>query len=121
MTRLAIELDRPGFAPGEQVTATVSAPEGGRSRAVTTALRFCERGGSFSAVGLTIPAGVLHEGDLPDGWSARVAIGLPADAPPALRTPHGELWWELEARSDSLGRDAIERCRVEVMAPPPAA
>lgn len=118
MSRLTLELDRGSVAPGQQVTGTVAAPEGGRSRAVTVALRFCEQGGSFSAVAMSIPADVLHEGELPGGWSARFAIALPPDAPPGLRTLHGELWWEVEARSDELGRDAIERRRVDVAAPP---
>ncbi len=121
MTQLTLELDRGAVAPGEQVTGTVAAPEGGRSRAVTVALRFCERGGSFSAVATSSPAGVLHQGDLPAGWSAPFAIALPPDAPPGLRTPHGELWWEVEARSDELGPDAVERRPVEVVTAPSTA
>jgi len=117
MSRLTLELDHARVAPGEQVTGTVAAPGGGSSRTVTVALRFCEQGGSFSAVAMSIPGGVLHQGELPAGWSARFAIAVPPDAPPGLRTPHGELWWEVEAVSDERGRDAVERRRVDVVAP----
>ena len=61
-------------------------------------------------------AGPLHTGDLPDG-SFSFEVRLPDDALPAYRSSHGELYWELDARSDELGRDTHARERLNVVVP----
>lgn len=63
---------------------------------------------------MALPGGELHAGDLETGASFPFAIALPADALPSYRSPNGELFWELDARSDERGVDTHGRVQVEV-------
>jgi hypothetical protein len=112
--RLALQLDRTAYAPGEEVTGTVVVAEGGRSRNLEVFLLFREKTADFEYDALRIGGGPLAEGDLEAGRSHRFAIRLPPDAPPAVATPHAELFWEVDARSDQLGPDAHARERISL-------
>ena len=59
----------------------------------------------------------MHEGDLLAGHSIEFRCPLPPDAPPSLKTEHGELYWEMAVRSDESGFDTSNSRRVEVVAP----
>jgi hypothetical protein len=90
---------------------SVHASEG--SRALTVALHYRERTDA-TATGITVGGEPVHVGDLVAGSSFEFAIQLPADALPDYESEHGELYWEVEARSDRRGRDALVQHRIEV-------
>lgn len=117
--RLELQLDRDRFSPGETVTGTVLVTEGGSSRRLEVTLDYHERGeDEYQRVAQSLSGGELHTGDLATGASYPFSIELPADALPSYKSNHGELWWELDARSDELGRDTHARRRIEVVTPP---
>ena len=104
--RLELELEGDTFDPGDAVRGTVHVVEGGGSRALHAELRFREHSNGYYSTAHTVtPPEPLHTGDLADGARIDFALGLPADAPPELSGPHGELFWELHVRSDELGPD----------------
>jgi hypothetical protein len=41
-------------------------------------------------------------------------LSLPPDASPNYQSENGELYWELDVKSDEFGRDTHERHRIEV-------
>lgn len=61
--QLEISLDQESYSPGDTVRGRVSVVEGGGSRRLDVALRFCERSNRYHAVAHTVPAPrSLHEG-----------------------------------------------------------
>jgi hypothetical protein len=97
------------------VRGTVLVLEGGPSRRLEVTLEYREKTEEdFQATARTLSAGELHSGDLATGASYPFEIALPADALPSFRSAHGELYWELDARSDERGRDTHESRRIEV-------
>jgi hypothetical protein len=111
---LAVELERDRYAPGDVVRGTVKVVEGGGSRRLEVALAFREKAGDYEDTPFTIAGGDLHTGDLAPGATYAFSIALPADALPTYRSRHGELYWEVDVRSDERGRDTHERKRIEV-------
>ncbi len=114
--RLALELDRHEFAAGDEVAGTVVVLEGGRSRRLEVFLLFRESTRDFDHDAIRIGSGALAEGALEEGRSYRFAVALPPDALPSLSSANGELFWEVDARSDQLGPDAHARERITVAA-----
>ena len=112
--RLALEVDRLDHAAGGEVAGTVVVTEGGRSRRLEVFLLFRERTSDFEHDALRIGSGPLAEGPLEAGRAYRFALGVPTDALPSFASDHGELFWEVDARSDQLGRDAHARQRITV-------
>jgi hypothetical protein len=49
----------------------------------------------------------VSEGDLADGAAVPFQLRLPPDALPAVATAHARIGWELRARADRLGPDAV--------------
>ena len=115
--RLALRLDRDAYAPGDVVRGTVDVHEGGKSRRLDVLLLFHERSDDYARVARTVEAGPLHTGDLPNVGSFSFEVRLPDDALPAYRSSHGELHWEVDARSDEPGRDTHARERLNVVVP----
>ncbi len=117
--RLAVELGRDRYAPGDLVEGTVLVLEGANSRGLDVALRFREEAeDDYEHTAVELSGGRLHEGALVAGGLYPFAIQLPQDALPGYRSAHGQLYWELDACSDERGRDTHERKRVEVMVSP---
>jgi hypothetical protein len=112
--RLILEVDRTEYRPGDEVTGKVVVGYGGRSRRLEVFLLFRERTKGFEHEALRIGSGPLTEGGLEEGQAYRFAIRLPPDAPPNIKTQNAELFWEVDARSDQLGRDAHARQRIQV-------
>jgi hypothetical protein len=112
--RFDLQLDRERFAPGETVKGSVLVVEGGGSRSLGVSLTYNEKTEDFFDVVTSIETGTLHEGDLTAGTSFAFELSLPADALPNYKSEHGELYWELDAKSDEAGRDTHERRRIEV-------
>jgi hypothetical protein len=112
---LAIDLDGESFEAGDAVRGRVRVVEGGRSRGLHVELRFCEHSNGYRTVAHTVaPPEPLHRGDLPHGATIDFVLGLPADAPPGFSGPHGELYWEVHARSDEFGADTHEARPISV-------
>jgi hypothetical protein len=107
------------YAPGETIKGNVLVVEGGGSRSLRVELRYNEKTKDYSNVPTTIPSAPLHEGDLTKATSFEFEIALPEDAFPSYRTNHSELYWELDATSDELGRDTHDNHRIEVKAKRP--
>ncbi|MBA2360395.1 MAG: hypothetical protein H0V79_05570 [Actinobacteria bacterium] len=102
--------------PGEVVRGTVVVVEGGSSRTLEVSLNYREQtGDDYEDTPVTRSGGPIHTGDLTTGASYQFEIPLPGDALPNFKSKHGELWWEVDARSDERGRDTHERQRIEVV------
>ena len=102
------------YTAGETIKGNVLVVEGGRSRSLKVELRYNEETKDYSNVPTTISSPPLHEGDLTKATSFEFEIALPEDAFPSYRTNHSELYWEVDAMSDELGRDTHDSCRIEV-------
>jgi hypothetical protein len=114
--RFQLELDAERYAVGDSVTGTILVLEGGDSRSLEVLLEYREETEDYSDVAVSIPSGPLHEDELTAGTSFEFALSLPPDALPNYRSRHGELYWEVDVKSDESGRDTHERRRIEVEA-----
>jgi hypothetical protein len=102
------------------VQGTILVLEGGGSRSVEALLTYNEKTKDYLDVATSIPS-TLHQGDLTTGTSFEFELALPPDALPGYKSEHGELYWEVDAKSDEAGRDTHERRRIEIELPPGAA
>jgi hypothetical protein len=112
--RFHLELDQERYAPGETIRGTILVLEGGASRSLEALLQYHEKTDDFSHIAASISSDPLHAGDLAPGTSFQFELALPPHAFPNYRSENGELYWELDVRSDELGRDTHERHRIEV-------
>jgi hypothetical protein len=115
--RLELQLDCERYMPGETVKGRVVVLEGGSSESLEVLLEYNETAeDDYSAVATSFSTGPLHSGDLATGSSFEFGLALPPDAFPNYESEHGELYWELDAKSAAFGRDTHERRRIEVEA-----
>ena len=118
---LRLEIEQPAaggsFRPGEWVRGRVSVLQGGGSRSLSVSVHFRERTRDYSATGASYGGTPVHEGDLAEGASFNYAIQLPPDALPSFSSANGELFYEVEAKSDERGPDTRESKRIEVTTP----
>jgi hypothetical protein len=112
--RFELRLDRERCAPGETISGTIDVLEGGPSRSLEMLLAYKEETEEYAAVANSISSGPLHTGDLTTGMSFEFELALPADAFPNYRSEHGELYWELDVKSEEFGPDTHERRRIKV-------
>ena len=112
--RLDLVLDSLVYRPGDWVRGHVAILEGGKSRDLGVTLRLRERSPDYSATVSEVPSANLHTGELTAGRSHEFAIQLPADALPTFNSAHGQLYWEVEARSDEFGIDTKESRVIDV-------
>ena len=114
---LNLELDEPAagsFRPGDWVRGRVNVVEGGNSRALTVVVRFLESTADYKATGATYGEAGLHQGELSAGASFTFAIQLPPDCFPSYQSAHGELYYEVQAKSDERGPDTHVERRIGV-------
>ena len=116
--RLEIQLDADRASAGEKLSGQINVLEGGPSRSLALTISFRERSPGYEAVPFS-DSGVLHEGDLRAGEAIDFHYSMPDWALPSLKSEHGELYWELEARSDEPGLDTHVRRRIEVVSAEP--
>ena len=109
-----VQLERERFAPGERVAGSVLVTEGGGSRTLEVTLAFHEKSPDYEETPVSVTQ-ALQAGDLRTGQSLAFALDLPADALPGHRSEHGELYWELDVKSDEMGRDTHVRRRIELV------
>jgi hypothetical protein len=109
-----LQVERGSFAPGERVTGSVLVTEGGDSRSIEVALEFHEESPDYQEVPVRQSV-TLHTGDVQAGQSLAFALELPVDALPNYVSENGELYWELDVKSDEMGRDTHVRRRIEVV------
>jgi hypothetical protein len=111
--KLELDLQADRVRPGGDVAGRVNVVEGGKSRSLTVSVSFCEKTRDYfvPAYGSSF---VVHEGDVAAGESYEFSFTLPAEAPTSAKTGNGELYWELEARSDEHGLDSRAKRRLEV-------
>jgi hypothetical protein len=109
-----LQVAQESVAPGGRVAGTVLVIEGGGSRELEVTLAFHEKSPDYEEVPIEVSE-TLHTGDLQTGQSLPFALELPADALPAHTSEHGELYWELDVKSDEMGRDTHLRRRIEVV------
>lgn len=112
--RFQLQLDRERYRPGDTIRGTILVLEGGSSRSLEVLLEYNEKTEDYLEVATSISSGPLHAGDLAKGTSFDVELALPEDAFPNYRSEHGELYWQLDIKSDEFGRDTHERSRIEV-------
>lgn len=110
-----LQLERQRFAPGERVAGTVLVTEGGGSRTLEVALAFHEKSPDYEEIPVS-RSHALHTGDVQTGQALPFALDLPAEALPGYVSEHGELYWEVDVKSDEMGRDTHVRQRIEVVA-----
>ncbi len=109
-----LQFDGGGVKPGDTIAGTVVVTEGGRSRSLEVLLDFVEETDDYLEVAHSISTGHLHKGKLEAGMSFPFELTLPADALPEVRSRNGQLYWQVDAKSDELGRDSHERRRIVV-------
>ena len=63
---------------------------------------------------MSVGSGPVHTGEITAGDSYPFEVTIPNNALPAYRSRHGELYWEVDARSDEFGRDTHARRRIDV-------
>jgi hypothetical protein len=114
---LRLRARRERYTPGETIKGTILVREGGGSRALEAILEYKEETADYSEVAISIASGPLHEGELTAGMSFEFELALPPDALPSYKSRHGELYWELDVKSDESGRDTHERRRIETVSP----
>ena len=112
--RLRIDLEREEYRLGDAVTGKVLALSGGASRSLKAWLEYREKTKDYKEVAASVEHRTLSEGPIADGASFDFELTLPADGYPNYESEHGELWWELNVKSDEPGRDTHERRRIEV-------
>lgn len=113
-SRFQLQLDRERYTPGESIRGTILVLEHGGSRSLEALLEYHEETADYSEVATSISSGPLHAGDLTAGTSFQFELSLPPDAFPNYRSENGELYWELDVKSDEFGRDTHERHRIDV-------
>jgi hypothetical protein len=111
---LVLDGDSLAFRPGDWVRGHVAILEGGKSRDLTVKLRFRERSPDYSSTVTEISSGALNTGELTAGRSHEFAIQIPADALPTYASANGQLYWEVEARSNEFGVDTTESRVIDV-------
>lgn len=113
--RFQLNLDREGYTPGDTIRGKVVVLEGGDSRSLEVMLEYIEEAeDDYSAVAASVSTDPIHADDLVTGMSFDFELALPKDAFPNYRSQHGELYWQLDLKSDELGRETHERRRIEV-------
>jgi hypothetical protein len=112
--RLRIDLDREEYRLGDTVKGKVVALSGGNSRSLEVWLDYREKTKDYNEVGATVEHPTLNDGPIVEGASFDFELTLPLDGYPNYKSEHGELWWELNVKSDEPGRDTRERRRIEV-------
>jgi|GEM_PF-2809978 len=109
-----LALDRPRYAPGDQVTGHVKVSRAGRLRKLTVSLRCHDKTLDYSGSSYT-PAGVaVASGEVPAPTEYPFTLTLPADAPPSYSDGLAEIWWQVEARADVIGSDVRSVARIDV-------
>jgi hypothetical protein len=112
--RLRVEVDGEPLAPGAAVGGRVVVEDGGRARSLSVRLAFVERTDDFHKVARAAGEQTVAEGDLAAGTVVPFLLTLPTDATPAVKTAHSRIGWELRARVDRRGPDAITDHPVEL-------
>jgi hypothetical protein len=115
--RLQLELEKDAYKPGDTVRGTIVVVEGGPSRRLEALLEYWETTSGYRELVISISSGPLHEGDLTTGTSFAFELGLPENASPNHASANGELYWQVDARSDEFGRDTHQRARIAVATP----
>jgi hypothetical protein len=121
--RFQVELERAHYRPGDTIRGTILVVEGGASRSLEALLENREETEDVSGVATTVSSGPLHAGDLETGMSFGFELTLPLDSFPNYRSEHGELYWQVDVKSDERGSDTHECKRIEVepaSGPPPS-
>lgn len=111
--KLELELRSDQVKPGGDVAGHVDVVEGGESRSLTITVSFYEKTRDYFVTAYSTSF-VVHEGALAKGDSYEFSFTLPAEAPTSAESRNGELYWELEVRSDEHGLDSRARHRLEV-------
>ncbi len=88
--------------------------EGGKSRDLSVRLRYREKSPDYDATVVEHSSGALCTGDLTAGRTYDFAVQIPADALPSYSSLHGDLYWEVEARSNEFGVDTTTAQRIDV-------
>jgi hypothetical protein len=114
--RLRIDLDGEEYRLGDAVTGKVVALSGGASRSLKVWLDYREETKDYKEVAASVEHHTLYEGPIADGASFDFELTLPVDGYPNYKSEHGELWWELNVKSDERGRDTHESRRLDVAA-----
>ena len=114
---LRVQLERYRYAPGELVRGVVDVVLGIGARSLSVTLDYCEQSPDYADAAVSVPSGILWQGDLRPGQRFQFQLALPPDALPAFRTEHGALWWEVDAKVDKPGFDEHERVRLDVIPP----
>jgi hypothetical protein len=102
--KLELKLDSEGVRPGGSIRGRVLAIESCDSRSLTLTITQYEKTRDY-VVAAGSSSTVLHEGDVVAGQAYDFDFTLANDAAPSTKTKNGELYWELEVKSDESGLD----------------
>ena len=113
--RLRVDIDGEPLAAGAALSGRVVVEAGGSARSLSVRLAFVERTESFEKVAREAGALVVAEGDLAEGAVLAFSLALPDDALANIATGYGRVGWELRARLDRAGPDAIVDRPIELL------
>jgi len=111
---MTIELLAGPFVAGEPVRGQVTVNGGDGIRGLEVSLVQVEWSNDYEAVARREPPQSMAGGPVPEGRQFPFELSLPLDAPPELRTGHGGLAWEVQAKADVRGPDEIVGKRISV-------
>jgi hypothetical protein len=112
--KFELELDSDRVKLGDHVHGRVKVVEGGESRSLVLTLNFYEKSRDYVVLASSSSV-VLHEGDVLTGHAYDFDFTFPADVPPSTKTKNGELYWEVDVKSDEPGLDSYLSRRLEVV------
>jgi hypothetical protein len=112
--RLQVTLDQNSYTPGDTVKGTIVVLEGGASHSLEARLEYNEETHDYHDIATSFSSGLLHQGDLVASTSFEFELEIPAKAFPNYRSEHGELYWQIDVKSEETGRDTHERRRIEI-------
>ena len=103
------------YRPGDTVGGHLTVVTSGECKEINVCLAFSAASVDYSAIERTAAEQVLAEGFVREGQRLAFELALPADAPPSFLSPHGSLYWTVEAWCDRRGLDAHASRRFEVV------
>jgi hypothetical protein len=110
-----LNLDRERYTPGDTIRGNIVVLKGDDTGSLEVLLEYNEEAeDDYSAIAASVSTGTLHAGDLATGMSFDFEVALPKDAFPNYRSEHGELYWQVDVKSDESGHETHERRRIEV-------
>jgi hypothetical protein len=115
--KIALTIEKSGFAPGDAVAGRVDIVEAGHVRSLDVSLACHDRTSDYEGVSFMGAASTLAQGELAPPASYAFSVTIPADAPVTYGGNGARIWWVLDARCNVLGTDEHASQEITVRVP----